>query len=680
MSLLNFITNKVTSSVLVNNRSLSNFTSTSYAQAGTSLSQITSQVESVAKKSIIDIGGGDNNLYAPITAMRDKALSLDSLNADAINQLSADSISKIDLSAITSLPGVDNSLYDIQRVSRDSIGTGVDFFSSSVQGINPGIFSSVNSVGVSSLLDTNRSSDAFCSAAYGGATSSLNGIVASMNTSLVNKAVASVPTSVSGITELPTASSLFSSSTTSSVKKSNLTSTTEDPVPEGVNTTDIIYQDIKLYVEGVQIPFESCSITQSIGNLPTANFQVPPQAGLMDIARYYQPKVHIFFTDANTGGDRLLFWGHIVGINYVKSQQNSYSTISFSCVHKNALMKQLTFEWSAGGASNVTSGRSLTDNNPDQATIQLHMFNSELSIIQALQGITGLQTAAADLLDTTNADIIKADPTKLSDRFSDFEKRMIGMPAAIMNMWNQVKKEVYANEKLNLIFSKMYLPLVEDGLAFFDRLAGHDFLENQIQLSKQEHCNKHAKPEASKYPTMLPPSFRMDILSANQTQMVINSLSSSLGFSGEMMSFYDMFANFYYGVEYDMITLASPAEVPIDPTSRVNLDDPTVWRAQKRMAIETIVKPQIPFYYAPICNVLLPNMFHTISVDQEEASIPTRITVFSTAASQLSNSPSSLGLNYRAPHSIRESISLGRELVGEGATTTVGTLRNTTAS
>jgi hypothetical protein len=125
--------------------------------------------------------------------------------------------------------------------------------------------------------------------------------------------------------------------------------------------------------------------------------------------------------------------------------------------------------------------------------------------------------------------------------------------------------------------------------------------------------------------------------------------------------------------------LASPSEVPINPKSTANLDDPTTWRAQKRMAIETVIKPQIPFYYAPICNVLLPNMFHTITVDQQEASIPTRITAFSTASSAISNNPSAIGLNYRSPQSIREAIAIGRQLIigddGNG-----GTLRNTTAS
>ena len=64
-----------------------------------------------------------------------------------------------------------------------------------------------------------------------------------------------------------------------------------------VGKTGLIYQNIKLYIEGVQVPFESISISQGVGALPSASIVVPPQSGLMDIARFYQPKVHIFYED-----------------------------------------------------------------------------------------------------------------------------------------------------------------------------------------------------------------------------------------------------------------------------------------------------------------------------------------------------------------------------------------------
>ncbi len=637
---------------------------------------------------MIDAGGSEASLLQPILAMKTTALSLDSVNTSSINAAAESAMASVTSSVSSSLPGLSNSLFDIQNTTKESISSAVSDFGSSMLGINPAIANQVTDVGLGSLTDAGRFTDSLCSTGFNTATSAVTDAVSNVSNAVAAKAAASISSVTSTIKDLPSASSLFSSTSSKVPAASSLSpgeilisDPDEDPVPNGENTTDIIYQEVKIYVEGVQVPFESASINQSIGQLPSASFQIPPQAGLMDIARYYQPKVHIFYTDKNTGGDRLLFWGHIIAVNYAYSQEHSSATVAFECIHKNALMQQLTFEWSAGGSYHATSGSNFTNNNPDQATIQMHNFNSEQSMILALQGITELQKDGKDALTPGNADVGKADVTKLDTRFKDFEKRLVGMPASIMNIWNQVKREIYGNQKLNIIFTKMYMPLVEDGLAFFDRMSGHYFVENQIQSSKQDHCKDHGRPEMSKHKTMLPPSFRMDAASAIQTQMVVKSLSSALGFSGELMNFFDLFMNFYYSIEYDMLTLASPAEVPVNPTSTADLDDPVTWKAQTRMAIETIIKPQIPFYYSPICNVILPNMFTTINVTQSEADIPTRITAVSTAASEATGAAGSLGVNYRAPHSIREVVALGRQLVDSSNTNTdAGTLRDTTGS
>ncbi len=160
---------------------------------------------------------------------------------------------------------------------------------------------------------------------------------------------------------------------------------------------------------------------------------------------------------------------------------------------------------------------------------------------------------------------------------------------------------------------------------------------------------------------MLPPAFRVGIISAVQTQMAINNLKNSLGFSGEMTDFNTLFTNFYMGIEYEMLTLASPAEVPVDPSAIVDPDNAGEWNVTEKTIIETIVKPQIPFYYAPLCNVLLPNMFNSVQVSQMDADIPTRITVIDTTASSTQANPGQLGVNYRAPQSVRESIVYGRQ-------------------
>jgi hypothetical protein len=694
MSLSSIVIDKSTDSALSSSRALSRFTSTTYAEAGTSLDTIVSDTRFAAKTSADSTGVSDATLYAPITTMRDAAISADPINAKAYTNFGKMAMDRTDTYAMSNLPGMNNSLFDIQKVGRESIGAGVGDFSSSIQSFNPLLASKVNGLGVNGLDSAGRSLDTLASSAFGGATKQISASVSGINNAMATKATEaakSLSAATGTVKDLPGAglfggkssgasSSTSTSSTSTSKVGSTSTSKIDDPIDFSINSTDVIYQDYKVYVEGVQIPFESLSVSQSLGQLPRAVIQIPPQAGLMDIARYYEPKVHIFYTDNNTGGDRIMFWGHIVAVNYAYSKEHASASITFECEHKNALMEQITFEWSAGGTGHATEGDNLTDMNPDQATIQLHNFNSDSTMVVALQGITGNQTDAKDLISPDNKAVIQADPTKLDKRFKDFENRMIGMPSVVMNLWNQVKREIFANQKLNLIFTKMYMPLVEDGIAFFDRMSGHYFVENQIDKTRQQHCNDNARPEASKYDTLLPPAFRMDIMSAANTQMALNTLNARLGFSNEQTNFYQLFYNFFYTIEYDMVTLASPSEIPVDPTVFVDLDDPKTWRSQKRMAVETVVKPQLPFYYSPICNVLLPNMFTSVSVNQAENVIPTRVTVMNTALSTATNSPSSIGSNYRAPHSIRESVALGKKLLGGEGSDPLITLQDTTAS
>jgi hypothetical protein len=703
MSLLDSITNASVNSALINSQPLSMLTTTSYAQAGTSLNTVIGSATIAAQQGVISTGFTNASLTNPVTSMVSAATTLDPSNATSIANAGNAAINSMssDFSSNLSSAGLAPSLSNIQSASTSAISTSITNFTNSLSFINPSIVGSISSVGSGLLSSATNASNMMCSAAVSAATSSISNSVSSISNTLLNSAsnsASSAASAISGVKSLIGSTSESSGTTTypstsfttasypgtgfkSPYFVKNVTTVSEDAPPDSeVNTTDLTYQNFHIYVEGVEVPFANISITQTIGQLPVASFNLPPQAGLMDIARYYQPKVHIFYEDQNLGGNRLLFWGHIVAVNYSKDKENGNASIAFECLHKNGLMQQMTFEWSAGGSSQVLSGQNLNNTNEDVATVQLNNFNSELSIIQSLQGITGAQSDSTDLLSPDNTAVLNADVTKLDARFAALNNRYVGMPASIMNMWNQVKRQVFSNPKLNSIFTKIFLPLVEDGIAFFDRMGGHYVIETQIQNSKQNHCSDYGKPEASKYPTMLPPAFRMNTLSAIQTSMAIQSLSNTLGFSGEFMTIHDLFNNFYYGIEYEMITMASPADVPGDPTVIADPDDLKGWNKNKRMAMETVIKPQTPFYYAPICNVLLPNSYYELEVHQQEAEIPTRITAISTAAAQATNNPTSLGQNYRAPQSIRESVAFGSKIINGSNSDIPTTLRDTTGS
>jgi hypothetical protein len=686
MSLLNILSDKITGSVMSNNTALSKMTVTTLATAGTSVPNILKNTSDVAKNSLLkSTGDSGNGLYAPILSMRDYACGVDPSNISVYSSYATQVISGIDSNVLSSLPGSDNTLFDIQRYTKESLSSGVDSYSQIINKTNSALYSDATNIGVAKLVDTSRVADSSISTAYSTTNNYLNSTISQINSSVIEKAMADKANAVASDTALPlpvVTSGTFSTSSPSPYAKTISIKGVEEGLPVSAedDSTDVLVQDVSLYIEGVQVPFESISISQSIGQLPGASIQIPPNSGLMDIIRGYQPKVHVFYEDRITGGYRLLFWGHIIACNYHYSQAEGGASISFECVHKNALLRQLTFEWSGGGAAHAIQGANLTDNNPDQASVQINNFNSEYSLARALQGITGVQSDPKDLISPSNSNVLTADPTMLDKRFEALKERMVGMPTTIMNMWNQVKMEVYADEKLNVIFNKMFVPLMEDGIRFFDRLSGHPVLEDQIDAGRVPYCNDSSRPELNKNDVMLPPAFRVGIQSAVQTQLVVNNLKSSLGFSGELANFYDLFANFYYGIEYEMLTLSSPGEVPIDPSVDADPDTPEDWVKVDKMAVETIVKPQIPFYYSPICNVILPNMFHTVDVNQNESDVPTRITAVGTAASQAADNPNLMGINYRAPQSIRESIALGRKVLGASDNSNEPTLRDTTGS
>lgn len=441
-----------------------------------------------------------------------------------------------------------------------------------------------------------------------------------------------------------------------------------EPPEKGRNTTDVIFQEVRLYIEGVQVPFEAISITQSMGQLPSAELQIPPSAGLMDINRYYQPKVHIFYEDKNFGGFRLLFWGHIVRTGFMKSRMGSGSaSITFSCLHKNALMNQITLDYS--GYAN-DANQSATNNNAEEAVIKMNNFGSNQSIILALRGITGMQDDAADLIDPSNTEVDKADTSKLDKSFKEFEKRLVGMPAVVMNLWNQLKAAAYTTPQFNTILQTIYIPLAEQSIAYFKRLSGHFYLEDKLQASRDPYCPEKGTTAVD---IMVPPAFKLPAMSAIQGTMAVQAITNTTGYSGELTSFMKLVEDFFSSIEYEVITLSSPAEVPLDPEADVAIDDPT--QSYPKAAIETIVKPQIPFYYSPICNVLLPRMYHSIQISQEEDTIPTRLTAYSDL---LPSQTDGMGQHYRAPHSIREAVAIGSVIKDSGSTEGTLSLSKTT--
>jgi hypothetical protein len=84
-----------------------------------------------------------------------------------------------------------------------------------------------------------------------------------------------------------------------------------------------------------------------------------------------------------------------------------------------------------------------------------------------------------------------------------------------------------------------------------------------------------------------------------------------------------------------------------DPDGRLSVESASTY------GMDAIVKPQLPYYYAPICNVVYPNMIRSLNLAQDDYNIPTRINIRN---NELPGNTGGPNTNFRAPASIREAI------------------------
>lgn len=424
--------------------------------------------------------------------------------------------------------------------------------------------------------------------------------------------------------------------------------------------TDNIYQKFKLYIEGVQVPFISISIMSGRGGLPTATISVAPQAGLVDIARFYSPKVHVFYTDiindydTEAKADKLLFSGVIAQVAYNKSKGvSSGASITFSCVHRYSLINDMLIDYTGWlNADPINS-------NDTEAAVKADTANSMSTVIDALAGINDPNKAGGDEVTLEHPE----NPTSvLPKKFEKYYNRLLGMPGVVVNFWNQMKRSAF-NRQLRQgdlyyseAFVRMYQPLMEDGLQFFERLGGHYPIEAMVQADEYR-VDPCPDTPGKKQKIVIPPSRQLFLASSVQAEMTISNIANYLQNSGEVTTIYQIFNNFYESIDYEIVTLTSPAEVTVHPYA-VTLQDgnqetlSTGSSSQETSALDTLVKPTMPFYFSPTCNVLLPGMYSEVSVVYDEIGVPTRVNLKNLEGVD----DKGYHTNFRGPHSIREAI------------------------
>lgn len=434
--------------------------------------------------------------------------------------------------------------------------------------------------------------------------------------------------------------------------------------------TDVMFQEFSLYIEGVQVPFMAINIQSSLGALPRMNIQVPSQTGLMEICRYYEPKVHVFYKDPVTGDDCVFFTGNIISTTYFKSTQSpGQKFISFNCEHRYAKIDLVTMDYT--GYAN-DSNSSVTNTNGAEAAVKINLFNSLQSIGIALTGIDVNKVGGTDEVNIKNLQIPGRVPQydAVPEYLRDLKYRFTGFPGIALNLWNQLKAQTYQNPMMYEGMTRMYIPMVEQGTQLFRRIGGHFPVELLINDSKCDPCTSESTGEHSLEtdPRLIPPAHKTLMQSAVQADISTQVIYTVGQFSGELTSYLQILQNFMMSVEYDMVFLNAPAEVPKDPRYTIGGVDTA--------SMDLIVKPQMPHYYAPACNVILPFMITSVNINQDEQSVPTRVTAVNDNVPQ---SAGQFGVNYRAPQSVLEAIAKGiSELNGDSDH--YSTLARTTSS
>jgi len=403
---------------------------------------------------------------------------------------------------------------------------------------------------------------------------------------------------------------------------------------------DVITPEFRVYIEGVQVPFIRFQISSGTGGVPQATVQVPAAPFLMEIARYYSPKVHIFYYDRFSTGDpyKILFNGLIFQVQYEKSTENNTFEIIFACSHRYKAMEQILLDYlSIKNPQSVGSSGSI-----EQTT-----FGSTYQAAMAMAGIhqapcpneVTLATSATGTADPTVC------PTFLQNQFANGQ--IVGIPGIAVNLWQQIKQGSYglaaSNIDYDAAFFSLYKPLMEGeyydfqsgttkqgGLQFFQRLTGHAFLEKNISnQSINYNCGGKNIPHV-----MVPPSYYSIVGGSSEVEMVVRNLSTFTQALGDQASYMQILTSMAEAVDYDLQVLTSPIL-----TSTGTCD--------------TVIKPRVPFYYAPSCNIYYPTMYDSLNITYDEYETPTRVTAIT--QEPLINAPEFMQ-QFRSPPAWRTAI------------------------
>lgn len=429
---------------------------------------------------------------------------------------------------------------------------------------------------------------------------------------------------------------------------------------------DHLYTDFRVYIEGIEVPFSSASVTTAMGDLPRATVYLPPYDGMAEIGKNYYPKVHIFYRDFNEaktpldiakegyGGEdgaayssdisadqasreayKQIFSGVAIGVSESKSISGggANAMVTLECVHPMYVLQEIALTFFGLGIEGLSANGANVD-----GSVKSSLMGSGTAFTRILRGVEKGVPGIYKSEKGGPSGEIHGLPTGAESRFEQLQ----GIPGAIVALWNTIKYDAYNLTGTNSseAAEEMYIPLVEKGLHMFMRLTGHPIIESaiqndRIQLGGVTDPTKGSMENSVGVMKLITPPFSKTagFATALVTEMVQSAMQEWMA-SYHKISFANLMAEFLNFCHYSIAILNSPA---------------VKWDGS---IVETILKPNMPFYYSPICNVILPYMYDSFSINFSNFDIPSRM-VFMSGLEKGDAGNTPVQLQYIAPHSVR---------------------------
>lgn len=108
------------------------------------------------------------------------------------------------------------------------------------------------------------------------------------------------------------------------------TPSSDSAKPQGYTDSDVFYVEVKVFLEGVQVPHSSAAVSYGTNNPPSATITIPAASFLRDLPE--TTKVHIIYKDLMPDSSgvykwRLLFDGELEGLSYSIDSTGAYITL-----------------------------------------------------------------------------------------------------------------------------------------------------------------------------------------------------------------------------------------------------------------------------------------------------------------------------------------------------------------